>query len=577
MWTAEGKRINRECPLSEYPTPQFARDSYFCLNGEWDFFIDEDLNNHTFYPNKILVPFAVETPLSGIERRVGPKDVLHYRKKFVLPDGFRKKRVLLHFEAVDQRCDVYLNGVRVVHHEGGYLPFTVDCLELQEGENELWVDVQDDVASPDYPRGKQSAKSKGIWYEGTSGIWGTVWLESVPREVIQSIRLTPDFDQRRLHVQAVFEGKPLSSKVEAYYKGTLVGKGELDENLSCVLDLKTHFHPWAPEHPDLYDLKLLINDDEVKSYFAMRKVSSMMYKGHRVVALNNKPCFLSGLLDQGYWPDGGMTPPSDKAMEDDVKYAKSLGFNMLRKHIKIEPMRWYYHCDRLGMMVLQDFVNGGDKYKTIYLNLAPFFLFNFDDREKLSRFGSTSPRWRKNFEDAMAPTVQRLYNSPSIIAWTLFNEGWGQFESVRLTEYLRQLDPTRLIDSTSGWHDQGVGDFRSRHIYFRKVRLKPSPDRILMLSEFGGYVHKVEGHTMRAKGIFYAEKKDMTAALIRLYEDEIVPLMDIGLSATVLTQFSDIENEQNGLITYDRKVSKVDAARLCELHKKLQFKEKDHD
>ena len=577
MWTYEGKKVDRACPLSEYPTPQFARDSFLCLNGEWDFYIDETLDNHSFYPEKILVPFSVETPLSGIERSVTAKDVLHYRRRFTLPPGFRKKRVLLHFEAVDQRCDVYLNGVRMVHHEGGYLPFTVDCLELQEGENELCVDVQDDVTSPAFPRGKQSLKPSGIWYTGTSGIWGSVWLESLPNEVIQSISIRPDFDEKMVYVEASFEGKPISNEVEVYLNGKLVCKTALDENLRCALDVSARFEPWSPEHPVLYDLKVRINEDEVKSYFAMRKFSSVLYKGHRVFALNNKPYFLSGLLDQGYFPDGGLTPPTDQAMINDIQLAKEMGFNMLRKHIKLEPMRWYYHCDRLGMIVIQDFINGGDHYKTLYLSLAPFFSFKFQDTEKLTRFGSSSPEWRKRFEEDMAPFVQRLYNVPCIAAWTLFNEGWGQFDSVRLTARLRELDSTRLIDSTSGWYDQGAGDFSSRHIYFRKIRLKPSEDRILFLSEFGGYVHVEKDHSGSSKGIWYAKKKDLTKALVRLFENEVIPAIDLGLSATVLTQLTDVEGELNGLTTYDRKVVKVDKKAMTQTNAKLKFKEHEND
>ncbi len=577
MWTYEGKKVNPDCPLSEYPTPQFARDSYLSLNGRWDFHIDDSPANHSFYPETIIVPFAVETPLSRIERRISAKDVLHYRRVFTLPEGFRKKRVLLHFEAVDQRCDVYLNGVRVIHHEGGYLPFTVDCLELKEGENELCVDVQDDVTSPAYPRGKQSEKSSGIWYQGTSGIWGSVWLESLPNEVIQSIRLNPDFDKKTISIQAAFEGRPTSSEVEAFLDGKLVASGTLDENLHCVLSLAGHFSPWAPEHPVLYDLRIRINEDEVKSYFAMRKFSSVLYKGHRVFALNNKPYFLSGLLDQGYFPDGGLTPPSDQAMIDDIQFAKDMGFNMLRKHIKLEPMRWYYHCDRLGMIVFQDFINGGDRCKLFYFALAPFFPFNFKDTERLDRFGSSSPEWRKRFEEDMAPFVQRLYNVPCIAAWTLFNEGWGQFDSSRLTAKLRELDSTRLIDSASGWYDQGAGDFCSKHIYFRKVRLKPSEDRVLFLSEFGGYVHAEEGHSFAGRGIFYARKKDLTKALTKLYENEIVPAMEAGLSVTALTQLTDVEEELNGLVTYDRKVVKVDKLVMQEINAKLRFEVEDDD
>ena len=571
MFTFEGKRVDKNNPLGEYPTPQFARDSFLSLNGEWDFHVDQTLNNHTFYHRRITVPFAVETMLSGYEHRITKHDVLHYRRKFSLPAGFLKKRVLLHFEAVDQRCDVYLNGVRVVHHEGGYLPFTVDCLELKDGENELLVDVQDDVESPAFPRGKQAKSSSGIWYTGTSGIWGSVWLESVPNEVIQSIRIDPNYDEKKVRIRATFEGRATSSSLEIYHAGQLVGSGILDENLSCEIDLSHHFFSWSPERPDLYDVVLRINEDEIKSYFGMRKFSSILFNGHKVFALNNKPYFLSGLLDQGYWPDGGLTPPTDAAMVNDIEVAKELGFNMLRKHIKIEPMRWYYHCDRLGMIVIQDFINGGDKYKARYIALAPFFDFHFKDTEHLSRFGSASSEWRERFEADMEPIVARLYNVTSIAAWTLFNEGWGQFDSVRLTARLRELDPHRLIDSTSGWYDQGAGDFCSKHIYFKKIRMQPSEDRILSLSEFGGYVHAVEGHSTKGKGVFYARKKDLNAALVDLYENQVVPALAQGLSVSVLTQLTDVEQELNGLLTYDRKVVKVDKETMRKLNAKLKF------
>ncbi|MBE6127423.1 MAG: glycoside hydrolase family 2, partial [Erysipelotrichaceae bacterium] len=274
MFTSEGKKLDPSHPLEEYPTPQFQRDSYFCLNGEWDFQLDEDKGNHSNYTQKIIVPFAVETPLSQIGCPVKKGQIMHYRKMFRLPFGFKKGRVLLHFEAVDQICDVFLNGVKIAHHEGGYLPFTVDCLELRQGDNELLVDVTDDTTSPDFPRGKQATKSSGIWYTATSGIWGTVWLESVPNEVIQSLRITPLFDEKKVHVATRFEGKVLRSKVEVFYGGRPVASATLDDDASCTIDLSAAFHPWSPDVPNLYDLRVSINFDVINSYFAMRKFSS---------------------------------------------------------------------------------------------------------------------------------------------------------------------------------------------------------------------------------------------------------------------------------------------------------------
>ena len=579
MFTNEGKKLDPSHPLEEYPTPQFQRDSYFCLNGEWDFQLDEDKNNHSNYTQKIIVPFAVETPLSQVERPVKKGQIMHYRKTFRLPFGFRKGRVLLHFEAVDQVCDVYLNGVKIAHHEGGYLPFTVDCLELRQGDNELLVDVTDDTTSPDFPRGKQATKSSGIWYTSTSGIWGTVWLESVPNEVIQSLRITPLFDEKKVHVVARFEGKILRSKVEVFYGSRLVATATLDDDASCTIDLSRAFHPWSPDVPDLYDLRVSINFDVINSYFAMRKFSSTMRNGYRVFALNNEPLFLTGVLDQGYYPDGGLTPPSEAAMINDVRMLKNLGFNMVRKHIKIEPMRWYYHCDRLGLIVIQDFVNGGAPVKKSLFMLAPFFNLKIDDVAQSAKLGRQSSEGKKRFEEDMGPTVERLFNVPSIAIWTLFNEGWGQFDSIRLTEKLRALDPTRLIDSCSGWFDQGAGDFESHHRYFFKPKYVGDGKRILSLSEFGAYSHVVEGHCDTKKRTLYSYYRDirkLRKAISSLYRKQIAPLVDKGLSVAVYTQLSDVEQETNGLITYDRKVIKVDGKEMRELNGLLSFKETSH-
>ena len=574
MLTSEGRKIDKDCPRSEYPTPQFQRDSYLCLNGMWDFSLDEDPQNHSVFPYRILVPFAVESELSGIQKEVTAKHVMHYRRFFEVPEDFDKGRILLHFEAVDQVCDVFLNGVKIGHHEGGYLPFAMDLLELKRGKNELLVDVYDDTDSDVYPRGKQRLKRGGIWYTPTSGIWGTVWMESVPKQVIQSIRITPLFDEKKVKIQLKFEGRAESSLVQAYFGSRLVSSGSFDENGVVVLDVAPCFREWTPETPNLYDLRVRVNSDEVTSYFAMRKFSSVVHNGHRVFALNNKPYFLKGVLDQGYFADGGLTAPSDAALSNDIKLLKEMGFNMARKHIKIECMRWYYHCDRLGLIVMQDFVCGGKYPKQLLLWLCPFFTFHFDDATRFPLFGRANKKSRDFFEKELPEVVDHLYNVPSIAAWTLFNEGWGQFDSVRLTETLRELDPTRLIDANSGWFDQKNGDFYSRHIYFRKVRMKNDGKRIMLLSEFGAYSHVVEGHcdyTKRTPYKYFSSQEKLRKSIIKCLKNEILPLIEEGLSGMVWTQLSDVEEETNGLTTYDRKIVKVDKNKTKDANALLKF------
>lgn len=576
MLTVEGKNVIPESPLMEYPTPQFARDSYLSLNGVWDFSIDGQAESHSYYDRKIVVPFAVESPLSRVGVRIKKGDVLHYRKTFRIPSAFGKGRVLLHFEAVDQICDVYLNGSKIAHHEGGYQPFTVDLIELVRGENVLCVDVTDDTDSPIFPRGKQRNKRGGIWYTPTSGIWGSVWLESVPNEVIQRLEITPQFDDKNVQIRAIFEGKIKKSLISVSYLGREVGKAEFDESGCATISLEDAFFPWSPESPRLYDLEVQINEDKVRSYFAMRKFGVVEWNGFKAFGLNNKPYFLNGLLDQGYWPDGGLTPPSDKAMADDILAAKSLGYNTLRKHIKIEPMRWYYHCDRLGMIVIQDMVNGGSPYKFRYIALRPLFGFAVSDEAPYQKLGRSSSRGRELFLEETKATVQRLYNCPCIAIWTLFNEGWGQFDAAKNTELLASLDHTRLIDSTSGWFDKGAGDFSSHHVYFKKVKLHNDGSRVLSLSEFGGYSLFVEMHTYSSKAFGYKKTKseaDLLKKLKSLYLEQVEPLIaKEGLSVAILTQLTDVEDEINGLLTYDRKKVKVSVMEMEKINAEMKFK-----
>ncbi len=574
MFTEEGLKLDPASVLPEHPNPIFERPGFISLNGEWDFAIDQNQNPPAKYDLKIVVPFAVETPLSGIERRVKKNDHLHYRRIITMPENYNGELYLLHFDAVDQICYVYLNGMLVCHHEGGYTPFSGILKNLVPGDNELWVEVMDDTDSEIYPRGKQMNQNGGIWYTPTSGIWQPVWMEKIPEEYILGFRTIPNFDRKNVFIHVNFKGFISSSKVQAFANGSLVGEGQLDEKGDVTIDLADSFHPWSPDDPFLYDLKIRVNEDEAKSYFAMRKISSTEVNGHKIFALNNRPLFLSGVLDQGYYPDGGLTPPSEKAMVDDIELIKRLGFNMIRKHIKLELRRWYYHCDRLGIVVIQDFVNGGSPYKKLFINLRPFIVWQEDDKDpkKQKILGRGNADSRKHFVNEIPETVNALVNYPCIAIWTLFNEGWGQFDTIKNLDLLMLLDSTHLVDANSGWFDQGVGDFCSHHIYFKKPRLKNDGRRILSLTEFGGYSCRVEDHSFAPKAFGYRGFKDLPSlskGIVSLLTEHALPLVKEGLSASVLTQLSDVEEEVNGLITYDRAVIKVDGKEVAEANRKL--------
>ena len=576
MYTSEGSKIDLASPRNEYPRPQMVRNSYFSLNGEWDFCLNKDKSNFVVYNDKIIVPFSVETPLSGINKKVEKDDFLHYRKVFTFPKEFIGKRVLLHFEAVDQIAEVYFNGVHLGRHEGGYLPFEFEIAGT-EGENELLVCVQDDTSSPIYPRGKQSLASGGVWYNPTSGIWGNVWLEAIPKEAIRGLKITPDFDSKQVAIEVECDGKVSSSLVKVFFQGTLVGSRKLDSNGRAVIECASCFHPWSPEEPNLYDLEISVNKDKVTSYFGLRKFGSALLDGKRVFALNGQPYLMKGVLDQGYFPDGGLTAPSDQAMINDIKLMKDMGFNMIRKHIKIEPARWYYHCDKLGMLVNQDFVNSGAAYSQFLIVLAPVIKFHFKDDNKraYSRFRQKDEASRRFFESQMPLITAHLFNVVSICSYVLFNEGWGQFDSVRLTETLRKLDDTRLIDSHCGWYDQGAGDFSGDHIYFRPMKLKHDGKRILSLSEFGGYSWMIEGHRFSDKNFGYKvfkTKEELEEGLSKLFLNKVKKMVaEQKLSSYVFTQLSDVEQETNGLITYDREIVKVDIDKIKKLNDEMYW------
>ena len=557
---------SKELPLSEYPRMQLVRNSYLCLNGEWDYVIKntDDLPKH--FLGKIIVPFSPEAPLSKVNRVLKPDEYLIYRRFFNLPNGFNKGRVFLHFTAVDQSAKVYLNNHYLGEHIGGFLPFSFEIQEYLKAENELVVIVQDQSDTSYHSRGKQKLKRGGIWYTPQSGIYLPVWLESTPNEYISSLKITPLFDDKK--VEIIVKANIESDVVIEIEKRVISGMS----NTPIIIDLD-NMHPWTVDDPYLYKFKVRLKDDEVASYFGMRKISiALDERGKKRFFLNNKPLFQSGLLDQGYYQDGLLTPPSDKDYIDDIMLAKKLGFNMLRKHIKIEAPRWYYHCDRLGILVWQDFVNGGSDYSFLS-TVVPVLMQKHSKDNQYKKFGRLDQAGREEFINEARQTIDLLYNSPAVVLWTIFNEGWGQFDAEKVFEEMSKLDPTRLFDHASGWHDQGIGAIKSDHVYFRKYKYQDDKlGRARILSEFGGYQLRVDGHAFNDKNFGYKRMKNseqLTDAFIRLYEQEIVPAAKEGLAASVYTQLSDVEDELNGLVTYDRQVIKVKAGLIRKINYKL--------
>lgn len=569
LTTPWGERLDENRILIEYPRPQMRRDSYLNLNGRWEYAITDSDEPPRCWDGTILVPFSPESALSGVGRTLRPGQTLWYRREVTVPQGFipRDGRLLLHFGAVDQEAAVYLNGVLLGRHMGGYNAFTLDATDALGPTNTLVVRVHDDTDAGFHSRGKQKTRRGGIWYTPQSGIWQTVWMEAVPRRYIEGLRIVPLFDQSAVEV-TVRCAQPL--QCEATVDGRTVPFTSGEAARIPMPD----FRAWSPEDPYLYDLSVTLGEDRVESYFGMRKVEVRADRGGvKRLFLNGEPYFHSGLLDQGYWPDGLYTAASDEALIFDIQTAKAMGFNLLRKHIKVEPMRWYYHCDRLGMLVWQDMPSGGGKYRfsTISLPLVTG-VHRRDNRYRA--FARTSSQGRAEYMDELEEMVLQLFNAPSVALWVPFNEGWGQFDSTFVMERLRLLDPTRPVDPASGWHDQGAGDLRSLHVYFKPFRFRRDRrGRALALSEFGGYNLRVDGHCFNQKDYGYRRLPDAAALwrdFARLYEREVLPAVPRGLCAAVYTQLSDVEDELNGLMTYDRRVVKLDADDVRELNERLK-------
>lgn len=563
LMTKWGEDLNKNCPLSEYPRPQFKRDSYLNLNGIWqcEFCESEEIPSKFSYD--IVVPLSPETPLSGVNRMLKSNEYLIYNKKFDLPEDFNKGKVFVHFGAVDQIAKVYLNGRFVGAHHGGYTPFCFEVSRLVQEHNTLNVVVRDLTEKNEYSRGKQKTNRGGIWYSAQSGIWQTVWLESTPDEYIPDVRITPDLDNQTV----TFEADENITVQKLIYDG----ENLIADTTDTVVKLE-NVKEWSPENPFLYDVVFKYKDDEVRSYFGMRKFSvGTDDNGLPRLMLNNKPYFMNGLLDQGYYPDGFLTPPSNDAMEFDVKSIKNLGFNMLRKHIKIEPMLWYHYCDVNGIIVWQDMINGGGNYG-LEVSAIPFVGINLDD-SNYNTFKRTSLEARKLYYKELEEMITALYNCPCIAVWVPFNEGWGQFDSNYAYTLVKAMDSTRIVDSASGWHDRGQTDVISKHIYFTPIKVH-SGNKPWCLTEFGGLSIRVKGHTFNDKMFGYKifnSKQGLTKAYKNLFEKTIIPQIKDGLSATVYTQVTDVEDELNGLFTYDRKVQKIDTEVLKSINERVKL------
>lgn len=595
LYTRWGKNLDRDHVLEEYPRPLLMREDYQILNGWWDYAFTIDYKQPQQYEGRILVPFSPETALSGVGRQLKPDEYLWYRRNFDIPGWDREKgqnRILLHFGAVDQSCEVRINGHKVKRHTGGYLPFEVDISRYaQESANELIVAVKDLSDTSYHSKGKQKLNAGGMFYTAQSGIWQTVWLEKVPETYIKEIKTVPDIEKKiirikvsssystdKKNVDKLSRNLPIEIKIrkpglypDPVVKPSQISTEDMLETAVQAVSDKWIEIPiesislWNCETPYLYYFEVKLGDDRAISYFAMRKFSleTKVHEEFPRICLNGEVQFQNGVLDQGYWPESLYTPPSDAAMIFDIQEMKKTGFNMVRKHLKIEPQRWYYHCDRLGIVVWQDMVNGGSYYKHWFVTYGATLLswLRIPMRDVYPRLLSREAKaGRLEFIREMKETIRLLGNHPSIAAWVIFNEGWGQFQTEDMTRIVRRLDPNRLIDQASGWFDQGGGDFSSLHNYFFKLFIRPERERASVLSEFGGYSYREPGHCAKEKLYGYGickNKKDLEKRFLERWSG-VRNLIPQGLSASIYTQWTDVEEEVNGVFTYDREVRKIE-------------------
>lgn len=573
QWGEAIAKEQTEIVLTEYPRPQLARKNYTILNGIWKYAFTEEDARPVIWDGDIRVPFSPETYLSGVQRQLKPEEFLWYERRLIIDWIPMEKRLLLNFGACDERCRVYVNDTLAGVHSGGYQAFSIDITDyIEVGKNTLRICVQDKSDTSYHGRGKQALKNGGMFYTAQSGLWQTVWCEWVPETYIQELRITPDYDKDSVMLE-ITSNKCLENtnseqiipcKVLLFDQNQIVNeiKTNIRQNEKAVIALTIpNKKSWTPEHPFLYDIRIVYGEDMVESYFGMRLFTAELdSKGIPRLCLNHLPYFQKGILDQGYYPESLLTPVSDAAMIFDIETAKAKGFNMIRKHCKIEPMRWYYHCDRLGMLVWQDMINGGTTYNLVKTCYIPTLLFPLRHKRD-NDYGYTSRSdkiGREEWKKECIETVQQLYNCTCICTWVLFNEGWGQFDAKENTDMVRAVDNTRVIDAHSGWFDQDAGDLKSEHIYFFELVAKKSK-KPYVISEFGGISLAISDHTYSDRYFGYGSQRDKEA-LKSAYNDldkRVQELKKEGLCASVYTQLTDIEEEINGIMTYDRKVVKL--------------------
>ena len=594
LMTRWAKDVSPDNVLPEYPRPQMVRDekSWTNLNGLWDYAIrpkdagppieEED------WDGKILVPFCVESALSGVKKTVGPENMLWYRRRVPRSELPSEGRLLLHFGASDWHTTVSINGIKVGEHKGGYDPFTFDVTEAfgstKDISDEIIVSVWDPTDAGFQPRGKQVREPRGIWYTSVTGIWQTVWLERVPKTYVRSVKIVPDIDDGKVHITVDVANAVKDTGISVSYEPPNKEKdrerqpaavGASDPGKVITLAVPKPLL-WTPDDPRLYKLRIAVGtwedvptlenpaqtirsvgnfEDIVDSYFGMRKIEVKKdTDGFNRLFLNNKPLFQYGPLDQGWWPDGLYTAPSDEALKYDIEMTKKLGFNMARKHVKVEPARWYYWCDKLGLLVWQDMPNGDGHIR--------------NDQPDIERSKESEDNFRREWQAIMDANI----NSPSIICWVPFNEGWGQFKTNEVLDWTTEHDPTRLVDGPSGWTDRGGGDMHDMHAYPGPNMFPPTDERASVLGEFGGLGWPVKDHLWWDKRNWGYRTYYSQAELRQNYEilmHRLRPLISKGLAAAIYTQTTDVEGEVNGLMTYDRELIKLDAERLTKLHKRF--------